>query len=136
MFTLQKWIEWDMGHRVPGHHGACRNPHGHRYRATITVEGIPADDGMIVDFGIVKTLMMEEIHDPWDHAFLSWDEDHELVETFDGKGWKFETIQRPPTAEHLAQIIYNRIAARLPDSLRLCRVDVRETPSSIGSYAG
>ena len=90
---------------------------------------------MIVDFGIVKRLLMEEVHDRWDHAFIAWAQDTEVIDAFAGHGWKFETMEAPPTAEHLAELIFVRISGRLPEGLRLMGVEVRETPSSTGMFS-
>jgi 6-pyruvoyltetrahydropterin/6-carboxytetrahydropterin synthase len=93
----------DAGHRVPGHQGQCRNLHGHTYTVEVTVEGQVADDGMIVDFGILKTVMMDEVHARWDHAFIGWEYDGEARAALaTNPDWKAWWMARPPTAENLA----------------------------------
>ncbi len=37
---ISRRIEWDMGHRIPDHQSLCKHPHGHRYVAEVTVEGL------------------------------------------------------------------------------------------------
>ena len=34
---IAKEFRWEMGHRLPLHDGACRNLHGHTYKAVVTL---------------------------------------------------------------------------------------------------
>ena len=36
---ITKLLEIDMGHRIPQHKSKCFNPHGHRYKFEVGVEG-------------------------------------------------------------------------------------------------
>ena len=71
---IRRWIETDTGHRVPNHKSKCRNIHGHRYRWEVELEGTTvtdkgtSDEGMLMDFSDVKSILMEYIHDVVDHA--------------------------------------------------------------------
>ncbi len=129
MVTITKQIGIDAGHRVPGHQGKCSSPHGHRYTFTARVEGIPQADGMIVDFGIIKTLMLEHIDEPWDHAMIVWEDDSALLEAMAGHDWKVAVIDAPPTAEELARIAAERIAPHLGFGLKLIGMACKETPT-------
>ena len=108
MISVTKIIEWDMGHRVPFHNSKCKNAHGHRYRLEASFAGdiIPtkgsSSEGMVMDFGDIKQLMMSTIHDPLDHGFMCYNEDplkDTLIEM------KLHTIVVPfiPTAENILQ---------------------------------
>lgn len=87
-FTVTKEVEWDMGHRVPNHKSKCRNPHGHRYRLLVEVEGPLVDDsndsseGMVIDFGDLKDVMKTQIHDLFDHGTLIYVGDKEVLEAY------------------------------------------------------
>lgn len=134
MVTITKELGIDAGHRVPGHTGKCRSPHGHRYTFTAKVEGTPAEDGMIVDFAIIKQLMVEHIETPWDHAMIVWEKDKQLLAALDGHGWKIATVETPPTAEELARTAALRIGPLLGDGLRLLSMSCRETPTCEAEY--
>lgn len=87
-FTVTKEVEWDMGHRVPNHKSKCRNPHGHRYRLLVEVEGPLVDDpdnsseGMVIDFGDLKGVMKTQIHDLFDHGTLIYVGDREVLDAY------------------------------------------------------
>lgn len=142
--TVSKSIEFDAGHRVPMHASKCRNPHGHRYKVTAYVEGPilsargEADDGMVVDFGAIKGVLTEQVHDVLDHGFMVWAQDDELLAWFKepdvDPGWKFTVMRDVPTAENLAVWCYSAVRPFLPAPLVLRAIEVYETPTSIARY--
>lgn len=134
--TCTRKMTLDAGHRVPGHQGQCRNLHGHTYTLEVTVEGAIADDGMIVDFGVLKTVMMEEVHARWDHAFLAWEYDGPVREALAADpAWKVWWMPRPPTAENLAEHAADLMQLRLVDAgVRVVRVVVWETPNCFATW--
>ena len=77
---ITRKIEIDAGHRVPDHKSKCFNLHGHRYVIEAECSGPLAETGeqtgMVVDFGFLKKVMMERIHEPCDHTFIFtyWDD--------------------------------------------------------------
>jgi 6-pyruvoyltetrahydropterin/6-carboxytetrahydropterin synthase len=81
MYSIQRSIEIDAGHRVPTHGSKCKAPHGHRYGITAEVAtdgSLPSDGqeaGMVMDFGFLKEEMVSQIHDACDHAFLVYADD-------------------------------------------------------------
>lgn len=129
--TVTRRITLDAGHRVPGHLGQCRNLHGHTYTIEATVEGDVPADGMVIDFGVLKDALIEEVHQSWDHAFLV----HKL-DTLARKAlaveptWKVAVLDEPPTAENLAAEVACLIGPRLATAgVQLVRVVVHETPN-------
>ena len=55
MIEITRRLEFDAGHRVLGHEGKCKNLHGHRYSAEITVTAPDLDGlGRVIDFGVIK----------------------------------------------------------------------------------
>jgi 6-pyruvoyltetrahydropterin/6-carboxytetrahydropterin synthase len=158
--TIQKEIEFDAGHRVPNHESKCRNPHGHRYRVLVSLEGEiveeegAADEGMLIDFSNVKNLLVNLVHDPLDHGFIVYEGDQELLEAFSwydevtgikegpigGPAWKIIRFPYIPTAENLAIWIWEQLEEPVEDywrgNLRLLDVEVYETPTSAASYGG
>lgn len=157
--TISKEIEFDAGHRVPNHQSKCRNPHGHRYRVvvsccgTIITEAGAADEGMLIDFGHLKILMKDLIHDPLDHGFLVYENDQDLLQCFEfwdpenvteGAGmdppWKIIRFPYIPTAENIALWCWEQIGPPIElhfrNNLWLSAIEVFETPTSSALYQG
>lgn len=156
---INKEIEFDAGHRVPNHESKCRNPHGHRYRVTVHLEGEiveeegAPDEGMLMDFSAVKNLLVNLIHDPLDHGFIVYEGDQELLDCFKwydstkvhagpigGPTWKIIRFPYIPTAENIAIWCWEQLKPAVDDywrgNLRLFNIDVWETPTSAASYGG
>lgn len=132
--TCTRRMTFDAGHRVPGHAGQCRNLHGHTYTVETTVEGPVADDGMIVDFGVLKAVLTAFVHDPWDHAFLLWRlDDAGRCALATDPTWKVAVLDVVPTAENLAAEVAHRICSALAP-LIVTRVEVWETPNCRGTW--
>lgn len=143
MIQITKVIEWDMGHRVPNHKSKCRNPHGHRYRLELTVAGPvgatsgDSAEGMVLDFGDVKSLMMSRIHDALDHGFMVHAGDsvlRPLFEDLQRQGFKVIVTPFVPTAENLAAWCYEQLAPCFPAGLRIAQVRLYETPNSWADF--
>lgn len=153
-YEISKTIEFDAGHRVPNHKSKCRNPHGHRYAVTVTLEGElveitgASDEGMVADYSDLKRIMMEQIHDPLDHGFIVYAHDN-LMRTalspgqwWDHEqeaGWKVIILPYIPTAENIARWCYEKVQAPINDTfskynLRIKNVAVYETPTSMAVY--
>ena len=72
MFSACKTFEFEAGHYLPGYDGACKNKHGHSYVLQVEVGGpILNDQGMVVDFKILKDVVQKLIVDKYDHAWLN-----------------------------------------------------------------
>lgn len=141
MIAITRRLEFDAGHRIPNHKGPCRNLHGHRYAIEISLEGQlvadhdAADEGMVVDYGEIKTLAKEVVVDRWDHAFLVYRQDTELKTFLDGiPDHKTVVLDTIPTAENLAaeafRLLDEACRLRWGTRLRLRRVRLYETPNA------
>lgn len=140
MLTITRQLEFDAGHRIPDHHSQCRNLHGHRYTLHITLRGElvqqegASDNGMLMDFGDVKTLAQRHVVDVWDHAFIVYEKDT-LVRSFLDSlpGHKTVVIDRIPTVENLAQLAFNILqpiyAQQFQRQLALHQITLYETPN-------
>lgn len=130
METCTRRIEFDAGHRVPQHNGQCRRPHGHHYVVEATIRGDVADDGMIIDFGVLKDLLMKHVHDVLDHRFICAADDHPLITALDTVSPEcVVTLPYAPTAENLATWAATVLDGVLPVNLPLVHVRVSETPN-------
>ena len=135
-YLISKEIEFDAGHRVPLHESKCKNPHGHRYRLKVEIIGEliteGPETGMVRDFSIVKQLMMERIHDVYDHSFIIDEQDVEMRSIFADvlDVWKVNIVDFIPTAECLAKHFYDL----LKDDLDIVQIQLWETPTSCATY--
>ncbi len=150
MFRVSKHIEIDAGHRVPYHDSKCQHIHGHRYRITLTAEApetVPpdvfrSDSGMVVDFGILKAIMMTAIHERFDHKLMLWINDPIVAETSItlkdlAQPIKDSIVMTPcvPTAEELARFWGGLCRSLLEGaSFDLYSCEVRETPTCSATY--
>lgn len=71
---LVKSFTFDSAHQLVGHAGKCANLHGHTYKLEVGLEGpiktAPgSDEGMVMDFGDIKTAL-NDLLDKLDHATL------------------------------------------------------------------
>ena len=107
-------MEFDSGHRIPNHKSNCKNLHGHRYAIEVTLKGDiidqenESDYGMVMDFKDAKELIRKTIVEPWDHAFLVYEKDLEVIHFLNSlKGHKTVILDKVPTAENMALIAFN-----------------------------
>lgn len=137
---ITRRLEFDAGHRIPDHKSQCRHLHGHRYVIEITLSGSiinkagDAANGMVMDFSQVKELAKTYLVDLWDHAFLAYAGDTAIVEFLNSlPDHKTVILDRVPTAENLAHIAFERLAAIYRDTygnhLQLEQVRLYETPN-------
>ena len=140
MITITRRLEFDAGHRIPDHHSKCKHLHGHRYALEVTLSGaiIHQDgnpqNGMLMDFSAVKALAMEYVVERWDHAFLVYRGDTQLVEFLHSiPGHRTVELERVPTAENLAQLAFEILDPLYQDAygnhLRLQQIRLYETPN-------
>lgn len=139
---VTKQIEIDMGHRVPNHKSKCRNLHGHRYKIEVGVDDKKnlnagaSDEGMVIDFGDLKEIMMSEIDAQFDHKCVLYEKDelkHALILEQPPVG--IVLVQFIPTAENLAQYWYILLKNKLQErDIKIKHVTVWETPSSTATY--
>lgn len=134
-------LEFDAGHRIPSHKSQCRNLHGHRYALEITLSGdiITAENtsehGMVMDFSDVKAIAKKYVVDVWDHAFLVYQHDKEVLAFLNSldnhKTVIFPTV---PTAENMAAEAFKILKSQYQDTygnqLNLEKVRLYETPNS------
>lgn len=138
MIAISRVFEWDMGHRVTNHKSLCKNPHGHRYILTVYVTG-PLNNtdndsaqGMVLDFGELKSLINQHVADVFDHSFMYWSKDPVMSAFADSNtDLKMVPVDFVPTAEcivqHIATILQDVFAKRLPD-VTLAKLELNETP--------
>jgi 6-pyruvoyltetrahydropterin/6-carboxytetrahydropterin synthase len=143
-FQVRKEVQLDMAHRVPNHKSKCRNLHGHRYKVEAVFSGpleeSGSSEGMVIDFGDIKTWMMDLIHDPFDHGAMFYKDDTYKFawKGLHDEGMNVHFVDFVPTAENLAKYFYDlledRISEFVANQICLDYVRVFETPTSVAIY--
>jgi len=134
-------MEFDSGHRIPNHKSNCKNLHGHRYAIEVTLKGDiidkenESDYGMVMDFKDAKELIRKTIVEPWDHAFIVFEEDLEVINflnTLDNH--KTVILKKVPTAENMAlialKILKDSFQKKYRDQIIPIKVRLFETPNN------
>lgn len=140
-------LEFDAGHRIPSHKSQCRNLHGHRYAIEITLSGDIiqqegcSDQGMVMDFSDVKAIARKTVVDVWDHAFLVYRGDAEILNFLNSlPGHRTVIMDSVPTAENMAveafRILKSHYHGTYGNHLKLERVRLYETPNSWADALG
>jgi 6-pyruvoyltetrahydropterin/6-carboxytetrahydropterin synthase len=94
--------------------------HGHNWRIKATIRARELDkSGWVVDFNHLGAVLREVV-EPYEHVFLN------EVAPFDDLN---------PTAENLARVVADNLAARLEDArVKVVRVDVWENETCCATY--
>jgi len=140
---ITKTIGIDMGHRVPNHKSKCKNIHGHRYKIEVGVddkiitEAGNSSEGMVIDFGDLKQIMMKVLDYKYDHGFCMYikDEFKTSFTILQMKGQKIIFVPFIPTAENLAKHWFGELNdVLILNKIKLSHVKVWETPTSTALY--
>jgi queuosine biosynthesis protein QueD len=119
-YTLTIKEHFDAAHALVGYPGQCKNLHGHTWDVEVSVRGDKLDEvGIVYDFKDLKE-NLKSILDQYDHAYLN-----EIP--------PFDTMNA--TAENLARVVYEQLAALLPGEISLVEVAVWESPRARLTYS-
>lgn len=112
------------GHRVLGHESKCANAHGHNYTVFLHATAQQLDPlGRVVDFSVLKDKVGNWIDTFWDHTFLIYENDIELIKCKNvlSKNKPVFICEFNPTAENIALHLLNKVC---PDVLRETNIDI------------
>lgn len=111
--SVTKCFGFEAAHHLPDYEGACNRLHGHSYKLQVTVSGsVDEMSGMIVDFGVLKTVVNEQIVNRYDHQYLN-------------------DFFKKPTAENMVQSFFRELSYKFSNmGLTLESVKLWETESS------
>jgi len=134
-------MEFDAGHRIPNHKSVCKNLHGHRYAIEVTIKGeiieeiVDSDFGMVMDFKDAKNLIKKVIVDEWDHAFIAFEKDLEVINFLNSlENHKTVILKRVPTAENMAvtalELLSIAFKKEFGETIRPIKVRLYETPNN------
>lgn len=111
--TLDVTFRFAASHFLTKYHGKCENLHGHNYKIIISIHGPLQDDGMVLDFKIIKKIVKEKLIKKLDHTHLN------------------DTLENP-SAENLAIWMWKEIEKEIP----LKEISVYETEDYCARYSG
>lgn len=147
ILQVTKQFSFDAAHFLTKYHGKCERLHGHTYKLEITLEGPVQENGMVLDFSLLKRIVQKQVLSKLDHHLIN-------------------DILENPSAENMAVWIWNQLAdlqtllqeeildKNLPESLKafvestenmniegnefvkLKRIQLWETPTSYVVYEG
>lgn len=142
VIRLTKEFSFEAAHALDGYDGPCREIHGHSYRLFVTVRGNPvAEDGnpkcgMVMDFGVLKRIVNDEVVSRFDHALVlrGTQQDAPLRAMLARRFDNIVTVDYQPTCENMLDDFAQRIARRLPASVELHSLRLHETATSFAEW--
>ena len=127
-----KIFTFDAAHQLTGHAGKCANLHGHTYTLEVVIAGEPhgpehpSDEGFVMDFAQLKSIVKERVVDVFDHAFLAMGNEA-AIDALRLSGSKVTILGFRTTAENMALYICYQL---LEAGLSVYSVKLWETPTS------
>lgn len=139
MHSATRYHDISCGHRVVGHEGKCVHLHGHNYRIHFTCQGQEGSKdliGRVIDFSEMKSRLCSWVEQYWDHKFLVWKDDPQLINLIAVDPTGVVIVPFNPTAENMAEYLVEMVG---PQSLngtgiQLIRVVVEETRKCSAAY--
>lgn len=149
--TVSKRMTTETAHRLCNYEGKCAHIHGHSYTWEVEAglkEGahLDSNNGILLDFSLLKKAMRQVIYDPLDHALVLWNKDplldsaftSDLVNASDGSRQKIVWTAYNPTAEEFAIDMARGLQVWFdtprPSYIQILRVTVWETADSFGQW--
>jgi 6-pyruvoyltetrahydropterin/6-carboxytetrahydropterin synthase len=147
---VAKEFSFDSAHFLPNYYGKCEKMHGHTYRLQVIVEGEIGDNGLVMDFLILKRIVKKQVLDKLDHQVINdiikvasaentakwiWDQ---LV---DLKSLIRSELSDPNLSETIIRYFKDESASKIDSSdfstqIRLTEIKLWETPDSFVVYRG
>ncbi len=131
-----------MAHTLDGYDGACREIHGHSYRLFVTVRGVPCADesspkcGMVVDFGVLKSIVNRLVVDRLDHSLVlrRSERNESILGVLKDRFGRVVEVDYQPTCENMISDFAARISAELPEGVELTALRLYETATSYAEW--
>jgi 6-pyruvoyltetrahydropterin/6-carboxytetrahydropterin synthase len=142
VIRLTKEFTFEAAHMLEGYDGLCREIHGHSYRLFVTVKGKPETDGdspklgMVMDFGVLKRIVNEQIVERLDHAFMMRNT-LGAEDVANALGYRFSKIvltDYQPTCENMLSDFAERLLGALPEEIELYSLRLHETATSYAEW--
>ncbi|MCI5983032.1 MAG: 6-carboxytetrahydropterin synthase [Bacteroidales bacterium] len=136
---VTKEFSFEMAHLLTEYDGLCRNIHGHSYKLAVTVSGPICQDvsspklGMVMDFSVLKKIVMEEVVDRLDHALVVRKGTRQ-AEALKGLAERIIEVEYQPTCENMVCHFAQLIMSRLPEDIKLRKIKLNETATSFAEW--
>lgn len=144
---VTKEFQFHAAHYLTKYHGACEQLHGHTYKLQITVEGDVQENGLVIDFSILKKIVYEKIISKCDHRCINdflpnpsaelmtiwmWEQLENMEDLLKAE------IDNPNLSEEIKNYLKNPESAKkeVPPKLKLYEIKLWETPTSCVTYRG
>lgn len=150
MMQVTQEFTFDSAHFLPNYYGKCERMHGHTYKLHVTVEGELGENGLLIDFVVLKRIVKRQVLDRLDHYTLN-----DIVENPSCENvtrWIWEQLvdlkaqlRKEMDDSNLPQSITQYFqpdadealdTSDFSDQIRLAEVKLWETPSSFVTYTG
>jgi 6-pyruvoyltetrahydropterin/6-carboxytetrahydropterin synthase len=119
MYRLKIADSFSASHQLKGYRGKCESLHGHNFKVEVAVAGKKLDRlGLMLDFKVLKKILADVL-EKLDHKHLN------RLPAFSRKN---------PSAENIAEFIFQQLAKKLPEAVELCEVCVWESDSAGACY--
>jgi 6-pyruvoyltetrahydropterin/6-carboxytetrahydropterin synthase len=112
-FKLNVKFNFASSHFLTKYHGKCEELHGHNYKLIVQIEDEIKEDGMVMDYKIIKKIVNEEAIKKLDHKHLN-------------------NILENPSTENLLILIWDLLKEKLP----LKKLTIYETENYYAEYEG
>ena len=145
-----KEFTFDSAHFLPKYYGKCEKMHGHTYRLQVVVDGKIGENGLVIDFTILKKIVKKQIIDKLDHCVINeiievsscenmikwiWDELVDLKTLIQAE------LDDPNLPESITKFFKDDSeegfdASEFSNQVRLHEIILWETPTSYAIYRG
>jgi 6-pyruvoyltetrahydropterin/6-carboxytetrahydropterin synthase len=136
---LTRRFDFEAAHSLAGYDGVCRHIHGHSYNLYVTVTGTPSTNvndpklGMVMDFGIIKQIVQENIIDRFDHCIMMR-KNSPLSSEIKNEYYRVELFDFQPTCENILLYFVEILKNMLPGTVSLHSLKLSETGSSFAEW--
>ncbi len=138
---ITKQFNFEMAHALYNYDGPCKNIHGHSYQLLVTVIGTPISDvknpknGMLIDFGDLKKIILSNIIDKHDHSLiLNNTFPSEFINELKKQFFKINIVNYQPTSENMLIEFAEILKNNLPSNIMLYSMKLRETSTSFAEW--
>ena len=134
-----KIIEFDAGHRVfDADSEKCEKLHGHHYKTEITFAADRLNNGVVIDFNLIKERVKQWIDKNWDHNVILSHRDSKLASEINNiTGQNVFLLENNATTELMAMYLLNICNQTLFEDIEdvICvSVKIWETPTAFAEY--
>ena len=132
IIRVTREFSFEMAHILGGYDGPCRNLHGHSYKLFVTLIGSPNTDkenpkqGMVMDFSVMKKIVLEEVVDKFDHSIVL-NREYPKLNILNDNFEHVNIVDFQPTCENLIAYFASQLQDKFPEGIKLYSLKLYET---------